>query len=762
MRHEIPVSIRNPVVRAHSFDDRYLLPGLAYIDILFQAFTASGVPVDELELRDLAIHRALVVAPDEVVRLRIDASGEGDEWLVHVDGHVDGHDPAKARRYAVATMARRRLAMHVFGQNLDWNAVQSTSAEPLSMQEVYAASALVGLLHGDYMKADGLVYTTDEAIYVDCQLGADARADADDVLFHPALVDACVVGATAVLSTLDPNGYEAALPLSYGRFAASRPLGGACMARVMRDGVRRENGLTWLSMDFFDLEGRQIAELRDFASKRLPPSRRLAHDDDDGGAGDLAAGPPSPSKTEAAPTVDASLLATFVRDAIARRLRIDAAAIRGDIDFYELGIDSTGLLELAHAIQAHLHRKLPPTLLFQFSTIDEVVAHLVETAASAIFVAGPKPSATPAVTSTDERRDDDIAVVGLCGRFPQAGNVERFWEKLCAGADCIGMVPAERWDVVRYFDPRKGEPGKTYGKWGGFIEGVDAFDPLFFGMSPREAELTDPQQRLFLETVWNLLEECGYTRERLRSTFGGSVGVYVGSMYSQYDHLSPSSPTVLQSFQSAIANRVSHYFGLNGPSVAVDTMCSSFAVALHQACADLRRGDVAMAIAGAVNLSLDARKFVALSQALLLASRFDARSFADGDGYFPSETVGAVLLKPLRTAERDGDAIWGVIRATAVNHAGSGQAYSVPNGQAQVGVMCDVLRRANVEAGAIGYVEAAATGAAIGDAIEWGAIAQVFDGQPCAIGSVKSNMGHAEAASGFSQLAKVLLQLRHG
>ncbi|WP_244242324.1 SDR family NAD(P)-dependent oxidoreductase [Xanthomonas citri] len=295
--------------------------------------------------------------------------------------------------------------------------------------------------------------------------------------------------------------------------------------------------------------------------------------------------------------------------------------------------------------------------------------------------------------------------------------------------------------------------------------GVSLTPALFFShatLSPREAELTDPQQRLFLETVWNLLEECGYTRERLRSTFGGSVGVYVGSMYSQYDHLSPSSPTVLQSFQSAIANRVSHYFGLNGPSVAVDTMCSSFAVALHQACADLRRGDVAMAIAGAVNLSLDAHKFVALSQALLLASRFDARSFADGDGYFPSETVGAVLLKPLRTAERDGDAIWGVVRATAVNHAGSGQAYSVPNGQAQVGVMRDVLRRANVEAGAIGYVEAAATGAAIGDAIEWGAIAQVFDGQPCAIGSVKSNMGHAEAASGFSQLAKVLLQLRHG
>ncbi|MEX1830146.1 phosphopantetheine-binding protein, partial [Luteibacter sp. CQ10] len=438
VRHEIPVSVRNPVVRAHCFDDRHLLPGLAYIDILFQAFTSTGVPLDELELRDLAIHRALVVSPDEVVRLHIDGSGEGDEWTVHVDGRVDGHDHPKPRRYAVATMARRAQAMRPSGRDLDWNVVQSTSTEPLPMQEIYAASARLGLQHGDYMKADGLVYTTDEAIYVDCQLGADARADADDVLFHPALVDACVVGATAVLSTLDPAGYEAALPLSYGGFAASRALGAACMARVMRDGVRRENGLTWLSMDFFDLQGRKIAELRDFASKRLPPSRRLAHDD--GAGGDIvgAAAPPPSDGTDVTPTGDASSLAAFIRDAIAQRLRIGAATIRGDVDFYELGIDSTGLLELAHAIQSHLRRKLPPTLLFQFSSVDEVVAHLVETAASAAVLPGPKPPVTTAVSppSTDARRDDDIAVIGIDGRFPQAADIERFWEKLRAGADC--------------------------------------------------------------------------------------------------------------------------------------------------------------------------------------------------------------------------------------------------------------------------------------------------------------------------------------
>ncbi|MBB4730015.1 non-ribosomal peptide synthetase, partial [Xanthomonas arboricola] len=467
-----------------------------------------------------------------------------------------------------------------------------------------------------------------------------------------------------------------------------------------------------------------------------------------------------------------------LREAVATQLKIAPAQIDARAPFSRYGVDSILVMQLTAELEK-IFGPLPKTLFFEYPTLDALHTYFVETHSDALHrwvvredvpepslavprASGFAPAAARAPVEEGSDPGSRIVIVGLEGRFPQAANVEEFWEKLRAGADCVEEVPAERWDVARYFDPRKGEPGKTYGKWGGFIEGVDAFDPLFFGMSPREAELTDPQQRLFLETVWNLLEGCGYTRDGLAARFGGKVGVYVGSMYNRYDGLRQEAGAVSQSLQSAVANRVSHYFGLNGPSVAVDTMCSSFAVALHQACADLRRGDVAMAIAGAVNLSLDGHKFVALSQSQLLGSRAERRAFGDGDGYLPAETVGAVLLKPLRTAERDGDAIWGVVRGSAVNHAGGMQAYSVPNLHAQVEVMREAMRHAAVAPGEVGYVEAAASGSALGDVVEVASIARAMEGQPCAIGSVKSNMGHAEAASGFSQLAKVLLQLRHG
>jgi acyl transferase domain-containing protein/aryl carrier-like protein len=467
---------------------------------------------------------------------------------------------------------------------------------------------------------------------------------------------------------------------------------------------------------------------------------------------------------------------------VAAQLKIPPAQIDARAPFSRYGVDSILVMQLTSELEKTFG-PLPKTLFFEYPTLQELHAYFVEAQPDALHrwsaveaAPGPPPGRLPthgfassgarvplrASVPAQSDSGNRIAVIGLNGRFPQASDIERFWEKLRAGADCIGMVPPERWDVARDFDPRKGEPGKTYGKWGGFIDGVDAFDPLFFGMSPREAELTDPQQRLFLETVWNLLERCGYTRDGLAAQFGGKVGVYVGSMYNRYDGLHGSGGAVSQSLQSAVANRVSHYFGLSGPSVAVDTMCSSFAVALHQACADLGRGDIAMAIAGAVNLSLDGHKFVALSQSQLLGSRAERRAFGDSDGYLPAETIGAVLLKPLWMAERDGDDIWGVIRGTAVNHAGGTQAYSVPNLHAQVEVMREVMRRAGVAPGELSYVEAAASGSALGDVVEVASIGKVMEGEPCPIGSVKSNMGHAEAASGLSQLAKVLLQLRHG
>ena len=321
-------------------------------------------------------------------------------------------------------------------------------------------------------------------------------------------------------------------------------------------------------------------------------------------------------------------------------------------------------------------------------------------------------------------------------------------------------------DLLPRFSARKGEPGTSYCKWGGFLSDVDRFDAGFFGYSQRAADLADPQERLFLQTVWHLFERAGQTRKALTEHYDKRVGVFVGSMYQQYANLAsdPESRALLSlSSYSGIANRTSFFFDLQGPSVAVDSMCSSSLQAVHQACQSLHSGECRLAVAGGVNLSIHPAKYEALSQAGLVGSDPASRAFSGGDGYLPAESVGAVLLKPLEDAVRDGDRVLAVIKGSLANHAGHSAGYAVPNADAQARLLEDAFRSAGVEPETIGYIEAAATGTEIGDAIELRALDRVYSGlkpgyAPPAIGSVKTNIGHAEAASGMAQLTKVLLQ----
>ncbi|MBQ1098887.1 SDR family NAD(P)-dependent oxidoreductase [Streptomyces sp. b94] len=349
----------------------------------------------------------------------------------------------------------------------------------------------------------------------------------------------------------------------------------------------------------------------------------------------------------------------------------------------------------------------------------------------------------------------DIAVIGIHGRYPHADDLEEFWSVLREGRDCVTEVPADRW---------KTDGGARYGA---FLDGVDRFDPLHFGISPREAAAMDPQQRLFLETVWHLLEQGGVTQEVIERRYGRSVGVYVGAAYQMY-RADASEPVLAALTSSAsynlIANRVSHFFGLEGPSLAVDSMCTSSAMAVHLACADLLRGECELAVAGGVNLTVHEDKYVALSEMQLLGTHPGARSFRDGDGYLPAEAVGAVLLKPLDAALRDGDTVLAVIKSTSSLHAGRSGGFMAPSHRTQVATMRRALERAGAEPGSVGYVESAANGTAFSDEVELRALREVFAGvtTPVPVGAVKSNLGHPEAASGIAQLTKVVLQLQHG
>lgn len=267
-----------------------------------------------------------------------------------------------------------------------------------------------------------------------------------------------------------------------------------------------------------------------------------------------------------------------------------------------------------------------------------------------------QPSATPVVTEPLS-----IAIVGLSGRYPQADNIDIFWDNLVEGLDCITEIPSERWDYQQFFDQDQKVLGKSRSKWGGFIDGMDLFDPLFFNMSPGEAELVDPQERIFLQCVYNTIEDAGYTRKslaqqssaqstQLTSRLSANVGVFVGVMYEEYQLYGAQAQALgwniaTSGSPSSIANRVSYWCNFRGPSLAVDTMCSSSLMAIHLAVQHIQKGSCDAAIAGGVNLSLHPNKYLILSQGQFASTNGRCESFGSGgDGYVPGEGVGLSLI----------------------------------------------------------------------------------------------------------------------
>ncbi|SDD61903.1 SDR family NAD(P)-dependent oxidoreductase [Actinokineospora iranica] len=374
---------------------------------------------------------------------------------------------------------------------------------------------------------------------------------------------------------------------------------------------------------------------------------------------------------------------------------------------------------------------------------------------AALFPAAPEPVETTPI--------GDIAIIGIAGQYPQAPDLTTFWHNLADGVDSVAEIPGDRWAHAEFFHPEKGTEGRTYSRWGGFLDGVDLFDPAFFGISRREAERMDPQERLFLKTAWRAVENAGYRPDGID---GETVGVFVGVMWNHYQLLADRAdgvhPTAMH---CTVANRVSYCLDLGGPSMAVDTACSSSLTAIHLAVESLRRGQSTMAIAGGVNVSVHPQKYLQLAAGQFLSTDGRCRSFgAGGSGYVPGEGVGAVVLKPLAKALADGDFVFGVIKGTELNHTGKGSGYTVPNPAAQAAVIRAAVERSGVPPRTIGYLEAHGTGTSLGDPIEIEGIRQAFGDLPPggrAIGSVKSNIGHLESAAGIAGLTKVVMQMLH-
>ncbi len=456
-------------------------------------------------------------------------------------------------------------------------------------------------------------------------------------------------------------------------------------------------------------------------------------------------------------------LAAWLRSRIAERVRVDPRDLDVQKPLGQYGLGSFEAVSLAGDLQVFLGRRVPPTQAWEYPTIDALAGYLSGESTSPV----PGPVDAPVTVAPSNL----IAVVGLGCRFPGAPDPDSFWRLLQGGASTVTEVPPDRWSLDRYYDPSPQAAGKMYTRHGSFLERVDLFDARFFGIAPREANSLDPQQRLLLEVVWEALEYGGESPQRLR---GSRTGVFVGIGSHDYArrHLLSGVPTRIDAYSgtgsaaSIAAGRVSYALGLQGPSLAIDTSCSSALVAVHLACQSLRNEECDMALAGGVSLMLSPENTIYLCKIGALSPAGLCRSFdAEADGYVRGEGCGVVVLKRLATALADRNQILGVIRGSAVNQDGRSQGLTAPNGMAQQAVIRDALRNARIEPADVDYVEAHGTGTKLGDPIEVRALAAALGSdrgpeRKLRIGSVKANIGHLEAAAGVAGLIKVILALQ--
>ena len=462
-----------------------------------------------------------------------------------------------------------------------------------------------------------------------------------------------------------------------------------------------------------------------------------------------------------------SLLVPFLQQELKAVLRLPSVP-DPTVGFFDLGMDSLMAVELRNRLNRALAGMctVSNTAVFDYPDIEALARHLAGELGEPSPASAPEPPPAPARPAAAERGDEPIAVVGMACRFPGAPDLPAFWRQLAAGADAVtdGRPDPGPWSGV-VGDPSAADDAS---RRGGFVEGLDRFDARFFGIRPIEARMMDPRQRMLLETSWHALEDAGIDPAPLR---GSRAGVFAGLGTSEYRDLIAASgrdDSYLGTAASVAIGRIAYALGLMGPAVPLDMTCASSLVAVHQAAASLRQGEVDLALAGGVHALLSPAVARFMREYGMLSRRGRCRPFdAAADGFVRGEGCGMVVLKRLSDAEADGDHIWGAVLGSAVNQNGASAALTVPNGTAQEQLFEAALSRAQVAPSDVDYLEAHGTGSELGDPIEVRAVAEVYGrgrdaGRPLLLGTVKSNIGHLESAAGVAGLIKVLLAMRHG
>jgi len=481
-------------------------------------------------------------------------------------------------------------------------------------------------------------------------------------------------------------------------------------------------------------------------------------------------------------------------------LKVDQQKLKVTENLGEYGFDSLSLKELGNEI-GHLYQiEMPPTVFFEYSTLEGLRKFILEEFGDEVKAFYELSSNTDPAISFDytediinsqngmsikeshtsntqhKNSDEPIAIIGVSGIYPGSKDLEEFWYNLENEKDLITEIPLDRWDWRAFYSEDPTEPNKTKIKWGGFIDDVDKFDAGFFNISPREAELMDPQQRLFLQTTWKAIEDSGYKPSEF---WGRNIGVFVGMQFDDYldmmgDSTAIQAQTGTGNAHALLCNRISYLLNLKGPSESIDTACSSALVAVHRAVKSMQSGESELAIAGGVSLMLSPYTYIGAAKLGILSPDGRCKTFDKrANGYVKGEGIGSILLKPLNKAIEDNDHIYAVIKGTAESHGGRANSLTAPNAEAQAAMLVKAYEEAGFDPETISYIEAHGTGTELGDPTEIQGLKKAFNQLAekkghsisktnyCGIGSVKTNIGHLEPASGMAGLTKLIFALKH-
>ncbi|UUA73397.1 SDR family NAD(P)-dependent oxidoreductase [Cellvibrio sp. QJXJ] len=795
----------------HKIQGESVLPGVAYIEMAREALlraTESKSSDICVEIRNILWrHRAVV--RDEPLDIHIGLFPEENQEVNLLVYSEAGDEKT------VFSQCLAKLLPATTAPMIDLDEIRSgVSDSPLSAAQIYKHFHAIGHNFGPAFQGLNALYTRDDEVLARLKLPEPAQSTLNDFVLHPTMLESALHSTVLMFWDLENplnSEREPSIPLSMDRVTV---YGGCCEVMWVwaryAPGTTAESKIKKFDLALCDEDGNMCVRIEGFAVRQIKVDDKQQTPTLHFESAQSESRNNSPVKKNVV-TKDFSSLSlveqgcAFLKQMVSETIEMPVENMESKAQLTEYGINSVMTLDMTKKLEADFG-SLSTTLFFEFQTIEELAEFFAEhhtatlqkvtvrMCASDAQMHSTNTQSENALASIEKnsqgsdfekfivprvklrsipmanRREQDIAIIGLSGRYPQADNMNAYWQNFVAGKDCITDIPRERWNSESFFDERKGVAGKNYCKWGGFIQGVADFDPRFFSISPVEAEYLDPQERIFLQCAYSTLEDAGYTKDSICAS--RSVGVFVGAWMSEYQlygktDMSQGESYGLHGSTGTIANRVSYTLGFRGPSIATDTMCSSSLTSLHLACQSLRQGECSAAIVGGVNILIHPNKYHVLAQEQFLASNGRCISFGEGgDGYVPGEGVGAVLLKPLHKAISDNDHIYGVIKGSAVNHGGKANGFTVPHPQAQAAVISRALSDADVDPRTLSYVEAHGTGTPLGDPIEIAGLTRAFgqytkDTQYCAIGSVKSNIGHCESAAGIAGVSKVLLQMKH-